>query len=184
MDATARLKVRLDGVDAFRAVRGSKLAAARGYDRFDGFEQVQQVPCELTLMLRQELCHPSHFGDRFPGPCYLGRRWSGPLGRDLLDVGAHVCVKAGTHLLGLTLVVLKSTCQPAVVPLSGTAAVLTVEVLASSRPGSPKELLVASRVGAGGLEILSLVVVSALRYANDFTGQPRASYDGVFICAF
>lgn len=114
-------------------------------------------------MLRQELCHPSYFSDRFPGPRYFGRRRPSPLGHGFLDVGAQVCVKAGTHLLGLTLVVLKSACQPAVVPLSGATAVLTVEVLASSWSGNPKELLIASRIGAGGLEVLPLVVVSTLR---------------------
>ncbi|WP_137146347.1 hypothetical protein [Mycolicibacterium sp. CR10] len=139
---------------------------------------------EFALMLRQEQRHSSYFGDRFPGPRYLGRRGSSPLRHGLLDVGAQVRIEAGAHLLGLALVVLKSARQPAVVPLSGATAVLTVEVLASSWPGSPKELLVASRVGAGGLETLSLVVLSTLRNAYDVTGQPQASLYGVLICAF
>jgi len=150
-------------------------ALARGWEeRFNGFEQVQQVLCEFTLMLRQEPCHPSHFGDRFPGPLYLGRRGPGPFRHGLLGVGAQICPEAGTHLLGLALVMIKTACQLAMVALSGSTAVLAVEVFAPSRSDGSKEMLVASRICTGGLEILPLVV-STLRYADDVTGQPRSS---------
>ncbi len=125
-------------------------------------------------MLRQEPCHPSNFGDRFPGPLYLGRRGPGPVRHGLLDVGAQICPEAGTYLLGLALVMIKTARQLAMIALSGAPAVLAVEVFAPSRSDGSKELLVASRISAGGLEILPLVV-STLRYANDFTGQPSNS---------
>lgn len=84
-------------------------ALARGWEeRFNGFEQVQHFLCEFTLMLRQEPCHPSCFGDRFPGPLYLGRRGLGPLRHGLLDVRAQICPGVGTRLLGLALVMIKS----------------------------------------------------------------------------
>jgi hypothetical protein len=169
----------------FRGIPTLDAALSRGWEeRFNGFEQVQQVLCEFTLMLRQEPCHPSYFGDRFPGPLYLGGRGSSPLRHGLLDVGAQVCVKAGTHLLGLTLVVLETACQPAIVTLSGSAAVLAVEVFASSRSDGSKELLVASRICAGGLEILPLGVVTTLRHTDYFTGQPSNSSTRLrLICA-
>ena len=135
-------------------------------------------------MLRQESCHPSYFGDRFPGPLYLGGRGPGPFRHGLLDVGAQVCPEAGTRLLGLALVMIKTANQLAMVALSGATAVIAVEVFPPSRSGGSKELLVASRIRAGGLEILPLVVVATLRYADDVTGQPRLLYVAPLICAF
>jgi hypothetical protein len=135
-------------------------------------------------MLRQEQRHSSYFGDRFPGPRYLGRRGSSPLRHAFLDVGAQVCVKARTHLLSLALVVLKTARQPAIVTLSGSTAVLAVELFASSRSDGPKKLLVASRICAGRLENLPLGVLSTLCHADDVTGQPTSSSSLMLIRAF
>jgi hypothetical protein len=71
----------------------------------------------------------------------------------MLAACAQVGSEASAHLLSLTIVVVKTARQPAIVALSDSAALLAVEVLRPARSDRPKELLIASRLRAGGLEL-------------------------------
>jgi hypothetical protein len=65
-------------------------------------------------------------------------------------------------LFGLTVVVLKETCQPAKVALCVPATFFAMEVLSPARTDGAPKLLIAPRVGARGLEDLLLNIIAML----------------------
>jgi hypothetical protein len=98
--------------------------------RFHSAVELQQVRCELTLMVLKEARHASGFGHGLVSNSPLFRGHCLRLAIGLVQVGPHVRSGTGPQLFSLPFVVVEEREGAAQVTLGASTTVVIVEVLA------------------------------------------------------